>query len=759
MPKNAHDNYRVRFFKRTFQAEYGQNLTIEVSADSRYLLWFNGRFRNSGPVRGDITHHFYDTQRLSQQLENGENVIAAMVIYCGDVMPTYKTTGAPCGLMTGAPGFIVNGALLDDEGREIETLHSDERWLVREDSGAFLHEHTGPRGSYTGFTERFRGAHYPWGWNEIGGTSEGFVPATVIFPGVTPENVRDSFMPHRLMDRPICSMESEPQRFTSVADGDTEWQTFLPGDQELTIPAHTRVEKQLSIPAQTTSLMDLKWRGGAGSMIRLTYAEMLTQDGVRQYNVEPVGEVIGVDDEIYPGGGQESWQSWYYRTFRHVKVEIETADEPLILENLSHFFWAYPFDLRADFRCDDPFFAKLLEVGYRTLRLCSHETYEDCPYYEQLSYAGDNFVTGRAAALLTGDSDLTAHTIRQFFWSRHPEGLTMSRYPCRMPQIIPAWSQLWLLTVRDYYHFTAEAEVVREVWDGIRSVLAWFEGKRENGGLGLVGALNYWCVLDWSPDWAEGTDESGVPPGTYREASAANNFLHLWCLRAAAEMAGWLRMEDVDYRSRAEAFATQVHQAFWDEERGAYRDRVAGPEFSQLTNALAILSGAAPQHLWDRIAPCLTDPSHCRAGYFGEQFVLDALAKVGRFGECWDAYEVYRQLIEVGGNTTLPEAPSIPRRSECHAWSVGCVNSLFTHGLGIQPLEPGWKSVLIAPQPGPRTFLKGKVPVSHSEIRVEMVKDGENWSLKGFAPDIPVTVKLPGKEPHYFPHGGNFLVR
>lgn len=748
-PAFSHDNYRVRFFRRPFSAKGEARLTLHVSADSRYVLWLNGELIGRGPTRGDVAHHFYDTYDLSPHLREGPNLLAAMVVYCGDVLPTYHTTGAPCGLMTAAPGFILDASLTDANGQILEQLHTNSQWQVLADPGAYRHEHCEGKGTYTGFTERFHAAAYPFGWNTEP-TFEGFEAATEIFEGVRPDNVRDSFMPHRLMPRPIPFLENVPQTFAGRLSGQPI---------ERRLPARSRVTSVYFMPALTTALPRLVWSGGREAKIRLSYAEAIPGDGA----------ITGIYDEIVSGGRpREHWQSWHFRTFRYVKVEIETRDEPLEIHSFDSVFWAYPLELTADFSTPNAFHSKLLEIGFRTLRLCSHETYEDCPYYEQLSYAADNYVASQLAATLAGETALTAHTLREFFWSRTSEGLTQSRYPCRMPQIIPAWSQFWLLNVRSYFQNTGDSALVREVMPGVESVLAWFEGKREDGGEGVVGKLNYWCVLDWSPDWAKiGTPESGIPPGTYTEASAANSLLHLWCLRAAAELADALgeRQLAQAHERRSKNLSRQINLAFWDAQKGAYRDRRAVAGFSQITNALAILSGAAPIGRWPQLAATLLDPTFNRTAYFGQYFIFEALALAGEFDRAWKAYEPFRELFAETAPGTFPETlttfPAIPNshRSLCHAWSAGSVHHLFASGLGVRPQEPGWRAIRIAPSPGQHASLRGTVPTPHGPIHVRLQLDSREWNgTIETPPGIPVTVQLPGKPETIFPDGGTIRI-
>jgi len=57
-----------------------------------------------------------------------------------------------------------------------------------------------------------------------------------------------------------------------------------------------------------------------------------------------------------------------------------------VVEDFYGTFTGYPFVLNAKFDSDKPELQKVLEVGWRTARLCAIETYMDCPFYEQLQY-------------------------------------------------------------------------------------------------------------------------------------------------------------------------------------------------------------------------------------------------------------------------------------------------------------------------------------------------------------------------------------
>src|SRR5581483_11974042 len=246
------------------------------------------------------------------------------------------------------------------------------------------------------------------------------------------------------------------------------------------------------------------------------------------------------------------------------------------LEDFRARLTAYPFVARASFESDDPSLRSIWDVGWRTARLCAHETYMDCPYYEQLQYAGDTRIQALISLYMTGDDRLVKNAIESLDESRTPEGLTQSRYPSWLPQYIPPFSLFWIGMMHDLWWYRGDVEFLRAYLPGIRNVLSWFESGL--GGSGLLGGLPWWNFVDWSKEF-----EDGVPPLESDGQSAILSLQFAAALQEAADLeAAFGSAEQAQHdRALAAKIIEAVRQKCWDPTRKLLADTPAKKSFSQ----------------------------------------------------------------------------------------------------------------------------------------------------------------------------------
>src|SRR5262249_48069561 len=144
--------------------------------------------------------------------------------------------------------------------------------------------------------------------------------------------------------------------------------------------------------------------------------------------------------------------------------------------------------------------------------------------------------------------------------SRFPDGLTQSRYPSSLRQIIPTFSLLWIGMVHDFWRYRGDADFVRAQLPGIRTVLGWYARERRPDG--LLAKLPWWPFVDWGKDF-----ESGVPPQDRDGGSAPITLEYVEALRSAAELEsayGQPGFAEQDREAAARASAAGF-QPCWDQ--------------------------------------------------------------------------------------------------------------------------------------------------------------------------------------------------
>src|SRR6185503_13664329 len=102
-------------------------------------------------------------------------------------------------------------------------------------------------------------------------------------------------------------------------------------------------------------------------------------------------------------------------------------------------------------------------------------------------------------------------------------------------------------------------------------------------------------------------------------------------------------------------------------------------------------------------------------------FLLEAVVQERRFDALIDTIRDYWGKQIDAGATTFWEmyhdgAPRLTR-SHCHGWSAAPTFFLTQHVLGLQPLEPGYAKLRIAPKLGTLAWAKGTVPTPRGPIQ------------------------------------------
>jgi len=714
------DSFAVFHARRTFAlGDPPRRFLIHVSADNRYKLYVNGVQVSSGPQRSDVTHWRYETVDLAPQLHAGRNVVAALVWNWGAARPVAQHSHRT--------GFLIQG----DSPAEAALVNTGPDWKVQVDSAyAPIVITSAAMGNYYAAApgDSINGSRYPWGWETARYVDDGWVAPAIV------GNVRRQAMPPgdygevsgwQLSPRSIPAMEEKEQRLQSVrrVTGVQTDGAFLRGGGDLVIPARTTASVLLDQSHTTNTYPVLETSGGTGSSVRLTYAEALVDAKGQKGNRNDVaGRTIhGVHDVFLPdGGSHRRFTSLYWRSFRYLQLDITTRDEPLRIHDLHGIFTAYPFVERGRFAGDLPWLADMWKMNWNGARIGAFETYMDTPYWEQLQYIGDTRIQGLISLYVAGDDRLVRQAIEHFDLSRIPEGLTTSRYPSSLTQIIPPFSLIYVAMVHDYFMLRNDPAFVRARLAGIRGILDWYG--RHVDSTGMLAAMPYWNYVDWTPRW-----DRGVPPRADAGHSATISLLYVYALDRAAELEQALGMHGAaaEYRARADAVRAAVHAQAWDSTRGLFRDSPDTISYSQQTNVLAILADAVPKGMERSVMErVLADTTLAPASYYFSFYVLEALRKSGLADRYIEQLAPWQRMLALG-LTSAPENPE-PTRSDTHAWSAHPDYGLLATVLGVRPSSPGFRTVIIAPALGPLQHAEGRVPHPPGDIDVSFAREGNH---------------------------------
>ncbi len=746
----------VMAFRKIFTLNKNRKFRVHITGDERYVLFLDGIRVARGSERGDRRNWFYETYDFD--LPKGEHVLVARVHVLGDKSPWAQ--------MSVIPGF-----LFAPEGKFTTVLGTGiAKWEVK-----MLHgfEFKWPErfGWMSGTEQVVHGNQYDWDWERGDGT--GWKEAVKLHPGNNGSYCNEVPLVHRLhpatlpgmMDKfrkigKVLLVEGTGSKNTTLVRVDMnknikeeqrDWNNFLRG-KPIRIPAHTQRRIIIDLENYYCLYPEFTTSQGKGSTIRICWAESLYNEPELktkgQRNVVEGKYFWGFGDIFKPdGGSHRRFDTLWWRSGCYMEIQIQTQDTPLFLEQITFHEVRYPMKPESRFECSDSQLEGIIPLALRTLQVCSHETFFDCPHYEQLMYLGDSRLEALVTYMLTRDDRLPRKCMAMFNESRLPFGLTQSRYPSRITQVIPPFSLWWIGMVYDYALWKSNPEFIKRMLPGTRGVIDYFIGCMNQEG--LIEAPNGWNFVDWVGHW-----QWGIPPNGDKGVNGILNWHLVYTLNLMIQLEQHYGDAELAkrYRRLSVGLTQKLVQHFWNTRKGIFADDLEKKYYSEHSQILALLSLQLPTKIRNIVSRKLfTATDTEKTTIYFTHYLFETCYQMNRMDIFYERMGLWMDILKKGFRT-IYEAPE-PTRSDCHAWSSHPIYHYYASVLGIRPSSFEFRSIEIRPQLGLLTHAKASLVHPNGMIHINLTQ--ENGKIKG---TVTLPPKLNGKyiTPHktILLHGG-----
>lgn len=751
---------RVVYFRKEINlTDLPEHKEIRITADSRYKLYVNGEFVGEGPQKALDTREWYvDTADLIPYLNTGKNVVAVEVLR----FPELVLKGMQ---------FNANGSLYRTEIPHLYVEDLSEPQIVLQGKSGWkcfvnrkIHIFGDGDGGCIQPQENAEIGTGLSGWKKTGYDDTGWKTAV---PWMMFELLYAD-APGTLVPRTIPVMRHTEKKFEGVKEvrdaGNAEkkqlegqYGKMLAGTGFMEIPPYTEQVVELSAGVEECGYLLYAFAGGAGAKVTTLCSECYVsvetdpKSGqkipVKRMRDDSIQGVLMGPESSYTVGGYgtvaepEVYEPYWFRTFRYIKLHVKTEEEPLQFLKFQYRSTGYPLDVKTKFQIPDHEYQNIWDISIRTLKRCMHETYVDCPFYEQYQYAMDTRSEILYTYAVSADDRLARQAMEAFRRSQRPDGMTAANAPGVKTGVIPGFSIYYILMVYDHMMYFGDPELVRHHFPAIEGVLAFFEHHlNEKGIVGKTGGRlfleRYWSFIDWSPAWQE---SSGMPQASDLGTGAVTmeSLLYIYGLQKASELAAYIGSTEIarEYGNRAEYVKNAIRkyciEAYQEKNGECHTIILDGPGiplYSVHCQVFAVLTGLLDAADGGKILQlAIGNPDFAQPSVAFMFYVFRALEQCGRYDKTDTLWNAWREMLHDHLTTCVENETD--RRSDCHAWGALMCYEIPAAILGVTPAAPGYAKVRIAPQPCKLKEAEGEVITPKGTVHVEWTR-GADGSCK-----------------------------
>ncbi|MBQ9802071.1 MAG: hypothetical protein IJW51_03255 [Clostridia bacterium] len=313
----------------------------------------------------------------------------------------------------------------------------------------------------------------------------------------------------------------------------------------------------------------------------------------------------------------------------------------------------------------------IYDTCVRTLRLCMHDHYEDCPWREQALYVLDSRNQMLSGYYAFEETDFARENLVFMSKGTRADGFLELTYPAVNTPAIPFFSVMYPVAVYEYVMHTGDRTVLAETMDTMLGIMRALQARIEENGLIAELPPPYWNFYEWS----EGS--AGVLFAKEKDWHPHKYPLILNCafVYAAERFAVLCDMAGVRFDADTAAMRAAIARLFYNEESGLFFLSTQGKEqYSQLGNAMALLIGLGDGRTAEAVknSAALVPATLSMLGYVYD--ALLAYSPANREHVLRDIREKYGYMLSRGATsfweTLKGESDFGGAGSLCHGWSA-----------------------------------------------------------------------------------------
>ena len=698
-------------FGRDFTAS-AEPLEFDVSADERFVLLLDGEEIARGPMRGLPNRWHYQSYRVTD-LKPGAHRLEAVCWQVGE--------HAPLAQVSVRGGFILKAS----GGYDAQLTTGKAVWKVAPLTGTRM-THKGKSGAFGVGSQC-----------EVCGT--GLLDETVdtaswadavVVRGPVKTWAGLTVQGWKLFPSPLKDLMREAKMPGSVKRG---FDVLKPG---VIVPANTKVTAWWDLGNYYCAYPHLVASGGKGAKVCWDWAECLMGPDGKKGDRAAFGEGLDMprpfgDAFLCDGRVGANFTTPWWRCGRWCRLTVETAGEPLTIDKVEITETRYPVEMAASFDCDDPFIMRMQPVCARSLQMCMHEMFFDCPYYEQQMYPGDSRVQYLVSGLFDTEDRMVRNAITLYDTDRRENGMIPMNCPTRGTQDALGFTCCEAMMFGDYAWNHTNRHWLKARLPGLNHTLMGMEDFLNAEG--LLGKTPGWNFIDWVPSWP-----GGVPPDGDAESPNAEmnlQYLHAILSAAIAEEA----MGDVTlaahWRARAERLKAAIRKTFWCADKALFASDVGKTAFSEHSQCLALLADVVTGEDAARCFKALVEtPDLARGTIYYKHYLFTTFFRFRRPDLFFANLGFWKDCLDWNLSTIL-EVPNINSRSDCHGWGSHPLWHLHTGVAGVRSAAPFYAKVLVEPQPAHLKCIRSVTPTPKGDVKLDLSFDGGKVSGTVTLPD------------------------